>query len=110
MSFGSARIKLPPTARAGETVTVRALVGHSMESGFRKGPDGRVVPRLIVHSFTASFDGEILLAGDFEPAMAANPYVEFAFTATRTGTLRCVWVEDGGAEIAAEASIEVSAG
>ncbi len=107
MSFGTPRLKLPATARPGETVTVRALVGHPMESGFRKAPDGSRIPRRIVHRFTAIFGGETILEIDLEPAMAANPYVEFDFVATASGTLRCTWTEDGGAEATAEASIVV---
>jgi len=107
MSFGTARLKLPAHAARGETVTVRALVGHPMESGFRRGDDGRRVPRLIVDRFVATFAGEEVFACDLEPAMAANPYFEFDFVATRSGVLRCVWTDDGGAEASAEAAITV---
>ncbi|BBE71870.1 thiosulfate oxidation carrier complex protein SoxZ [Oharaeibacter diazotrophicus] len=107
MSFGTARLKLPARAARGETVTVRALVGHPMESGFRKGDDGRRVPRLIVARFVATLDGEEVFACDLEPAMAANPYFEFDVVVSRSGLLRCVWTDDLGAAVSAEAAITV---
>lgn len=108
MSFGTARLKVPATARAGEVVTIRTLVGHPMESGFRKGEDGARVPRLIVERFVCTFEGEEVFACDLEPAMAANPYFEFAVTVLRSGTFRCTWTEDGGATVSAEAAITVA--
>jgi thiosulfate oxidation carrier complex protein SoxZ len=107
MIFGTPRVKVPERARPGETVVLRTLVGHAMESGFRKGPDGVRVPRRIVNRFVCSFEGDEILAVDLEPAMSANPYFEFAVTVTRSGTFRFVWTDDGGEEAVVEAAIVV---
>ncbi|WP_075217480.1 thiosulfate oxidation carrier complex protein SoxZ [Mongoliimonas terrestris] len=103
------RLRLPERVRAGDVVPVRALLMHPMESGLRLGPDGGRVPRRIVYRIACSFEGEPLLVMDLEPGIAANPYVEFAFLARRSGTLTVVYTEDGGAETAVEAFIEVEA-
>ena len=110
MTFGKPRVRLPESARTGEVVTIRTLVGHAMESGFRKGPDGSRVPRLIVNRFVCTFEGEEVLAVDLEPAMSANPFFEFDVRVERSGTFRFVWTDDSGAEAVAEAAITVTSG
>ena len=35
------RVKVPRSAKAGEVVTIKALISHTMESGQRKGSDGK---------------------------------------------------------------------
>ena len=35
-----ALINVPPTAKRGEIIEIKALISHPMETGFRRGPDG----------------------------------------------------------------------
>ena len=91
--------KKPETAKAGELVQIRAMIGHPMESGFRVGSDGKVVPRRIVRRFTCHEAGVQIFAADLHPAISANPYVAFhvlAPSASTTLTLR--WTGDEGFE------------
>ena len=46
------RIKLPDHAKKGEVIEIKTLVAHIMETGFRKDPNGRVIPRKIINKFT----------------------------------------------------------
>lgn len=108
MTLASPRIRVPSTARPGETITIRTLLSHPMESGLRADPTGGRVPRRIIHRFTCSFDGEIVLVCDLEPGMAANPFFEFQVTVERSGTFRFVWEEDGGDTVEAQAAIDVT--
>ncbi|WP_181704185.1 thiosulfate oxidation carrier complex protein SoxZ [Chthonobacter albigriseus] len=101
------RIKVPERARAGERITIRTLVSHPMESGLRADQSGGRIARRILNRFVCSFEGEVVLSCELEPAMAANPYFEFTVTVTRSGSFRFEWHEDGGAVIEAEAHIEV---
>ena len=41
-------IQAPASARKGEAIEVRVTIAHAMETGFRPGADGRVLPRDIV--------------------------------------------------------------
>lgn len=102
------RVKLPATARSGEVISIRTLLSHPMESGFRLGPDGIRVPRSIVHRFVCSFEGEVVLACDLEPGMAANPFFDFTVRVERSGTFRFVWTSEDGDEATAEASVVVT--
>ena len=41
-------INAPKTARKGELVEIKALILHPMETGFRSGTNGRIIPRNII--------------------------------------------------------------
>lgn len=91
-----ALINVPKTAKAGEIVEIKVLIAHPMETGFRPGPNGRLLPRDIVTRFACLYDGEEVFAADLSSAMAANPFIAFTTVATRSGKLAFVWEGDNG--------------
>lgn len=102
------RVKVPKTAAAGDTITIKSLVSHTMESGQRKDKEGNVIPRMIINKFTCEFNGNIVFSADIDPAVAANPYFEFKAKVTESGTFKFVWTDDEGTVIETEKDIEVS--
>ena len=91
-----ALITLPASVRQGEAFEVRALLAHPMETGYRPGADGRVLPRDIVRRFSCRYDGETVFSADLHPAIAANPYLSFHVLAGESGTLEFEWAGDNG--------------
>jgi len=91
-----ALVNLPPTVRRGQPFEVRALVSHAMETGFRPGADGKVLPRDIIRRFTCHYNHELAFAADLHPAMAANPYIAFYLMPDEPGVLEFRWVGDNG--------------
>lgn len=89
-------IQLPASARRGEVIEVSALIAHPMETGYRPGADGRVLPRDIVRRFACRYNGELVFAAELHPAIAANPYLAFHTLATESGTLEFEWTGDQG--------------
>ena len=75
-------INVPKKARKGDLVEIKALILHPMETGFRPGTNGRIIPRNIIERFTATWNGEEIFDMKFSPAIAANPFVSFFATAT----------------------------
>ena len=103
------RIKLDKKeAKKGDIIEVKALVSHVMETGNRKGSDGNVVPRKILNKFTCTVNGKEVFAADFEPAVSANPYIQFKFKAQESGPVVLTWTDDDGSKIVGEESITVS--
>ena len=100
-------VNVPKTARRGEIISIKALVGHVMETGFRHTETGGLVPRDIIRSFVCSYDGEEIFRADFHPAIAANPLIEFSTVATQSGKLEFRWTGDNGFSAEAEAAISV---
>jgi sulfur-oxidizing protein SoxZ len=79
-----------------------------MESGFRAGADGRVLPRDIVRRFACHYDGELVMQAELFPAIAANPFVEFSVRAAGSGTLDFAWEGDHGFAHREQRSISVA--
>lgn len=105
----SARIRLPATARAGERIEVRTLVSHVMETGYRIDTSGERVPRNIIERFRCSYDGRVIIDAELGPAIAANPYLSFAFVADRSGEILLEWFEDTGATHVERRELRVAA-
>ncbi|HRJ69996.1 MAG TPA: thiosulfate oxidation carrier complex protein SoxZ [Beijerinckiaceae bacterium] len=102
------RARLPAQARPGETVQVRALIQHPMETGFRRDEAGRAFPRNILKDFTCSYDGAVVFRAEFFPAVAADPFLAFHFVATRSGDVVLSWTEDTGKVFSQTLKIDVT--
>jgi len=89
-------INAPKTAKKGEIVELKALILHPMETGFRPGTNGRIIPRNIIEHFTATWNGSEIFRMDFSPAIAANPFVSFFTIAGESGTITLRWTGDEG--------------
>ena len=91
------RIKLDKKeAKKGDIVEVKALVAHIMETGQRKDAQGNTIPRKILKKFACTVAGKQVFAADFEPAVSANPYIQFKFKAAESGPVVLTWTDDDG--------------
>jgi sulfur-oxidizing protein SoxZ len=103
------RIKVPKTAKSGETILIKTLMSHKMETGVRKNKKtGKLIPRKIINKFVCKFNGKEVMSADLHPAVAANPYFAFYAKATESGTFEFEWIEDGGKIISASGDIVVT--
>ena len=108
MADGKPRIKLDKKqAKKGDLVEVKALVSHIMETGLRKDSSGKVIPRKIINKFTCTVNGKEVFSADLEPAIAENPFIQFKFKATESGTVVFTWIDDDGEKIVAEEKLSV---
>jgi sulfur-oxidizing protein SoxZ len=90
------RIKVPDNMKAGEIVEIKTLATHIMETGNRKDAAGNKIPRDIIHTFTATFEGAPVFSATLGPGIAANPYIAFYLKVPGRGTLELVWLDDDG--------------
>jgi sulfur-oxidizing protein SoxZ len=103
------RIKLDKKeAKKGDLVEVKALVSHVMETGQRKDSAGNTIPRKILNKFACTVNGKQVFAADFEPAVSANPYIQFKFKAMESGPVVLTWTDDDGSTIVGEEKITVT--
>ncbi len=89
-------INAPATAKRGEVIEIRTTIAHPLETGFRPGDDGKVVPRDIIRRLSCRYNGELVFSAEMFSAVAANPYVAFHTVATDSGTLSLTWEGDQG--------------
>ena len=90
------RIRLPKSVEAGVPFTVRTRITHPMHTGLQRDRDGKLVPRRIVNRFRVRYNGEEALSVDLEPAVSANPYIEFEMAVPESGLLEFEWMDDDG--------------
>jgi len=90
------RVRVPRDATAGETITIKTLISHPMESGQRKDSDGNVIPRSIINRFTCAFNGETVIDVTLEPAISTNPFFEFQAVVPEAGSFEFTWYDDDG--------------
>jgi sulfur-oxidizing protein SoxZ len=107
MATPKPRVKLPKTASKNEIVTIKSLISHDMESGQRKDSSGKIIPRKIINKFTCEFNGKTVFGCNIEPAVSANPYLEFTAKVPESGTFKFTWVDDDGSVYTDEQQIKV---
>jgi len=106
--MANALINAPKSAKRGETIEIKALILHPMETGFRPGTNGRIIPRNIIERFSARWNGEEIFAMTFSPAIAANPFVSFFTVARESGRIDFLWTGDQDFRVTEQVTIAVT--
>jgi sulfur-oxidizing protein SoxZ len=102
------RVRVPRDAAAGDTITIKTLISHPMESGQRKDSDGNTIPQSIINRFTCEFNGESVVEMILKPAISTNPFIEFQATVPESGTFAFTWYDDDGSVYEESKDIAVS--
>ncbi len=102
------KVRVPKTAKKGEIIEIKTLMPHVMESGQRKDKDGKTIPRKIINKFVAEFNGKPVFSADIDPAVAANPYLQFNAKVNESGTFKFSWTDDDGTVINSEHKVDVA--
>ncbi|MBL4785373.1 MAG: thiosulfate oxidation carrier complex protein SoxZ [Cohaesibacteraceae bacterium] len=109
MAKSKPRVKVPKTADAGEVITIKTLISHTMESGQRKDKKtGDLIPRKIINAFKAEFNGQTVFEAIIEPAVSANPYFEFRVKVQESGEFKFSWTDDDGSVYEKSKKIKVA--
>ena len=103
-----ALIKVPANARRGDVIEIKTLISHPMETGYRVGANGAMIPRDIITIFTCAYNGEEVFRAQLSPAVAANPFLSFFTVAHDSGTLEFRWTGDNGFSATETATITVA--
>jgi len=107
MAASKPRVRLPDQAQTGEIIEVKALITHVMETGNRKDSEGKPIPRNIIHTFTAHYEGALVFKAELGPSISANPYLSFYLKVPGPGDLVVSWKDDDGGETIERYSLNV---
>ena len=102
-----ALLNVPKLAKRGDIFEIKCLISHPMETGFRVGYNGTLIPRDIIQTFTCTYNGEEIFRAELSPAISANPFLSFFARATESGTIAFKWTGDNGFAADASATITV---
>lgn len=101
------RIRLPDRAKVGDVVEIKTLISHVMETGQRRDGSGKVIPRFIINSFVAKYEGAEVFRVDVQPGISANPYIAFYMRVPGPGEFEFTWVDDNGVKIVEKQKLNV---
>jgi sulfur-oxidizing protein SoxZ len=82
---------------AGPNATVRVLMSHEMETGQRKDAAGKIIPAWHITEVTATHNGKQVLAAEWGPAVAKNPFLQFTVKGAKAGDkIAIAWKDNHG--------------
>ena len=91
---------------AGDKVTVRVLMSHEMETGQRKDSAGKVIPAWFIQEVSASLNGKQVMSGQWGPAIAKNPFLQFTIKGGKVGDKVAIsWIDNKGDKRTDEATV-----
>lgn len=76
--------RIRATLRDGGT-ELRMLFSHPMENGLRKDAEGKRIAAHFITEVSVQRNGEVVLAADFGPSIATNPYLAFSIAGGAAG-------------------------
>ncbi len=81
----------------GSGAVVRVLMSHEMETGQRKDSSGKTIPAWHITDVTASHNGKQVLAAEWGPAVAKNPFLQFTVKGAKAGDkIAVTWKDNRG--------------
>ncbi|HEX3419016.1 MAG TPA: thiosulfate oxidation carrier complex protein SoxZ [Stellaceae bacterium] len=102
-----ALVNVPTKAKRGETIEIKTMISHPMETGYRRDEVGKVIPREIIRRFTCTYNGVEVFRADLFPAISANPFISFFTLAAESGVITFNWTADNGETHTETATIAV---
>ena len=91
---------------AGDKTTVRVLMAHEMETGQRKDAAGKVIPAWFIKEVSAQLNGKTVMTAQWGPAVAKNPFLQFAVKGAKAGDKVSVsWADNKGEKRTDEATV-----
>ena len=96
MSSIKPRVKVPKEVSIDEIVEIKTLIRHPMHSGRMKDNNGQIIPRQIINSFSAKFNGKEVFQMDLEPSISTNPFIVFQYKVKESGKFDFEWIDDNG--------------
>lgn len=103
-----ARVQVPEEVKRGEPIEIRVAIQHPMETGFRFDLMGRAIPKNVINSFVARYNGTEIFRAEMGSGVAANPFLQFYTLAEASGEIEISWVDDAGVSGAERVGITVT--
>lgn len=90
-------MKMRATMRQDNTAEVRVLMSHPMETGLRKGPDGKLIPMHFIEIVTVKLNGKVVINGQTSQSVSRNPVFAFRLKGAKPGDkVEISWLDNKG--------------
>ncbi|UOD49676.1 thiosulfate oxidation carrier complex protein SoxZ [Orrella daihaiensis] len=79
-------------------VDVKVLMRHAMETGLRKGSDGKAIPAWYIETVEAKVGDKVVFTALFGPAVSKDPFLNFKLkgSAKKGDTIAVTWKDNKG--------------
>ena len=94
--MSQAQLIFPDRIRPGDVITVRLLIQHTMETGFRQDMQGKVIPRNVIRLLRCEMGGQEVFRAEPSSGLSANPLFEFSVRALKTTQWTIHWEDEAG--------------
>jgi sulfur-oxidizing protein SoxZ len=79
----------------GDSTEVKVLMNHEMETGQRKDAQGKTIPAWFIQTVKVTHADKVVLAAQWGPAVAKNPFLAFKFKGGAKGDkVKITWVDN----------------
>ena len=102
------RVRVPPRVKAGDLTEIRTLIDHPMETGLRRDPSGRTIPRDMLAHFIVRSGSNVVFSARFANGTAANPLVSFWIAVNETTVLDLMWEHENGSVARSQVTLRVA--
>lgn len=90
----------------GDKAVVRVLMSHEMETGQRKDSAGKTIPAWFIQEVTVSLNGRPVLAAEWGPSIAKNPFLQLNVKGAKAGDkISVTWKDNKGDTRTDEATV-----
>ena len=90
----------------GSGAVVRVLMSHEMETGQRKDSAGKTIPAWHITDVTATHNGKPVMAAEWGPGVAKNPFLQFTVKGAKAGDkIAVTWKDNKGGTRTDEATV-----
>jgi sulfur-oxidizing protein SoxZ len=90
----------------GSGAVVRVLMSHEMETGQRRDAAGKVIPAWHITDVVATHNGRQVLAAEWGPGVAKNPFLQFSVKGAKAGDkIAVTWKDNKGDTRTDEATV-----
>jgi sulfur-oxidizing protein SoxZ len=92
--------------KSGDYADIRVLMSHPMETGQRKGSDGKIIPLHFIQNLTIKVNGKTVMEGQISQAVSRNPVFSFRVKGANKGDkVEVSWIDNQGATNKTESAV-----
>lgn len=89
----------------GDTLDLRTLSTHPMETGLRKDSAGKLVPLHFIHTVTVSLNDKPVVQAETSQSLSTNPNLGFRLKGIKAGDRIAVTWEDNQGQTSSETTV-----
>ena len=79
----------------GDSTEIKVLMNHEMETGQRKDAQGKTIPAWFIQNVQVMHNDKVVLAAQWGPAIAKNPFLSFKFKGgTKGDKVKITWTDN----------------